>query len=185
MDEIKLSIEINTEHPSYIWAKNQSDSVNAFGHIGTHIDCYSKVPDETHFKLEVVTVRCLDKMPLSNELTSLDISGKAVLLYTGNLEKNGYGTPEYGAKSTILKEEVLDQLLSKHPSFIMIDSYGIGGHGEEHISFDKKCEFHNCFVIENLNVSEKIAESIREVIIEIDKSSGSTGKRCLVTAKYN
>ncbi|MBF9018113.1 MULTISPECIES: cyclase family protein [unclassified Oceanispirochaeta] len=184
MNESKLSIEINSEHPSYIWAKNQSNSVNAFGHIGTHIDCYTKEPDKSHFELEVVTINCSNKMPSSKELKSLDISGKAVLLYTGNLETNGYGTPEYGAECTILKEDVLDQLLSKHPSFIMIDSYGIGAHGEEHISFDKKCEFYNCFVIENLCVSGNIAESIRDVIIEIDKTSDSTGKKCLVTAKY-
>ena len=66
--------------------------------------------------------------------------------------------------------------------FIVIDSYGIGSHGDEHIRFDKRCESNGCFVIENVNLSQSVIGTIKKLQIEFDKSSKSTGKRCKVTA---
>ncbi len=182
MHEIKLSLIIEEGHPAYEWAKNQSDAVGAFGHLGTHIDCYQSTPEKTHYEVDTLIIDCTKEMPSVKEIEALNISGKALILFTGNMEKNGYGTPEYGAMNTHLKSNALDAILLKSPAFIIIDSYGIGAHGEEHIKFDRRCESKDCFVIENVAVSHIFPGSCQKLNISIDTSSGSTGKRCLVTA---
>jgi len=178
----QLSLVIEPGHPAYEWAKKQSDSVSAFGHIGTHIDCYESEPEKADYEVSVAIINWTDKMPSENDLESLDISGKALVLFTGNIEKNGYGTSEYGAMNTVLESKTLDFILSKSPAFIVIDSYGIGAHGEEHIAFDKRCELNDCFVIENVILSEVVISSLQKLKISFDKLSKSTGKRCMVTA---
>jgi len=177
----KLSINISEDHSAYLWAKKQSDSVNALGHIGTHIDCYSNSPSESIFELDAVVIDCLNRMPIISDIENINIEGKAVILYTGVLKKYGYGTEEYGRANTFLSELVLDDILKCRPKFILIDSCGIGNHGEEHIEFDKKCEKENCFVIENILLDDDV-KSITRVRIEVDIDSKSTGKPCNVYA---
>ena len=178
----KLNIEIQEEHPAYEWAKKQSDSVNALGHIGTHIDCYSKVPTESHYELDVELIDCLKEMPSKEVIENIDLKGKAVILYTDTLNKYGYGSKEYGEANTFLTENVLDFILSGKPRFIVIDSCGIGNHGEEHIKFDKKCEKEGCFVIENILINDFIAKSITQLEIKLDINNSSSGKPCEIYA---
>lgn len=177
-----LSLIVEKGHPAYEWAKIQSDAVSAFGHIGTHIDCYDSEPEKTDYEVEAVTINCTENMPSVNDFCSLDISGKALILFTGNIEKNDYGTPKYASMNTSLHSDVLDFILLKSPLFIIIDSYGIGAHGDEHIGFDKRCESKGCFVIENVNLSLAIITSLRKLKISFDKLSASTGKQCQITA---
>jgi len=178
----KLSLEISPEHPAYLWAKNQSDSVNAFGHIGTHIDCYSTSPKASIYELDVVLVDCRYGMPERMDIKSRGLENTALILYTGALNKYGYGTKEYGEEKTFLTETILDSILSLRPKFILIDACGIGHHGDEHIQFDKKCEKNDCFVIENVFMDETIAASTKKVNIIISSKSLSTGKPCQVYA---
>ncbi|NPD45667.1 MULTISPECIES: hypothetical protein [unclassified Lentimicrobium] len=178
----KLSLELSSEHPSYLWAKTQSDSVNALGHIGTHIDCYTASPSESVYELEVELIKCFKHMPEINELEKMDMEGKAFILYTNVLNKFGYGTKEYGEVNTFLSEKVLDFILSLKPRFILIDACGIGNHGNEHIKFDKKCEANGCFVVENIFMNQSIAELITKIKIKIDIKNTSTGKPCQVYA---
>ena len=182
MSEENLTLVIDSGHPSYEWAKRQSDSVGAMGHIGTHIDCYDSEPEQSDYQVEAISINCTAGMPSVDDLGDLTLFGKALVLFTGNLEKNGYGTPEYGAMNTALQSELLDFILAKSPLFIAIDSYGIGAHGDEHIGFDKRCESKGCFVIENINLTEAISNSLQQLKISFDKSSKSTGKRCQVNA---
>ncbi|MCP4115801.1 MAG: hypothetical protein GY737_10415 [Desulfobacteraceae bacterium] len=181
MKKVNLSIEFTEDHPAYQWAKQQSDSVNAMGHIGTHIDCYSKEPTHTDYKVETVVVDCSAGMPSASIFSSLSLNGKALVLYTANLEKNGYGNDQYGKTPTILKDDVLDAILKKNPKFIVIDSYGIGSHGDEHIAFDKRCEKYGCFVIENVNLTGFVADHLTSIELSIDSKLASTGKRCDIT----
>ena len=58
-----ISLSVNEDHPAYLWAKRQADAVNAFGHIGTHIDCYTKVPSQNHYLTDVVVIECNSAMP--------------------------------------------------------------------------------------------------------------------------
>lgn len=182
MNRKNISIEILDDHPAYQWAKRQSDSVNAMGHIGTHIDCYTKMPTETEYTTPVHIIDCTEAMPTLEQVESLEISGKSLILFTGNVEENDYGNPNYGAKSTALNSDVLDSILKRSPIFIVIDSYGIGAHGDEHISFDKRCEDNNCFVIENVRLTKAMLGTLDSLAISFDSSSASTGKRCEVIA---
>lgn len=56
--ECRLDIELDLDHPAYLWAKKQSDSVNALGHIGTHLDCYTSSPEELYYDLECIVFDC-------------------------------------------------------------------------------------------------------------------------------
>ncbi|PSW18108.1 hypothetical protein C9I98_18670 [Photobacterium sanctipauli] len=182
MYEKNISLDISPEHPAYQWAKRQSDSVNALGHIGTHIDCYTKVPAHTDYRTPVQIIDCSKGMPTIEQVKALELKDKSLVLYTGNLEENGYGTPGYGALATYLDSEVLDAILAAKPKFIVIDSYGIGAHGDEHIAFDQRCEHHHCFVIENVCLTRDMLEHLCELAISFDASSATTGKRCDVVA---
>lgn len=180
MKKVSLSIEMTEGHPAYQWAKRQSDSVNAMGHIGTHIDCYTHEPRLTDYHVEAVVVDCSVGMPSASVISSLNLNDKALVLYTSNLEQNGYGNSRYGETSTVLARDVLDTILGKKPQFIVIDSYGIGAHGDEHIAFDKRCEACGCFVVENVKLTRHVAEHLASVELSIDKATASTGKRCHV-----
>ena len=182
MYHINASLVIEEGHPAYEWAKKQSDSVNAFGHIGTHIDCYDKIPAKHDYTVDAVVVDCREGMPTRKKIDHLDIAGKALVLFTGNLDNNGYGTPQYGNMQTSLQLDVLDHLLSMSPAFIVIDSYGIGNHGEEHIRFDRACEARECFVVENVMLSQRFIPDLKQLKISFDHTSASTGKRCCVIA---
>lgn len=180
-----LSIELSEEHPAYQWAKRQSDSVEAFGHIGTHIDCYTKTPVQDSYDVKTVSLDCRTAMPTLDDIANLDLQGKAVVLFSGNLDINEYGTPAYGKMATHLDSVVLGRILEKGAAFIMIDSYGIGAHGEEHISFDKLCEEHDCFVVENIHLTDDIVKRMTNVSLKFDRSAESTGKRCQVIASLS
>ncbi|TAJ14369.1 hypothetical protein DMA11_05465 [Marinilabiliaceae bacterium JC017] len=182
MTKHKLSLEIPEKHPAYTWAKKQSDAVNAIGHIGTHTDCYTALPDHSDYILEAIIMDCSTKMPSAEAIKNTDLKGKALILFTGVLNAHGYGTKEYGAANTFLSEATLDAILQSKPAFILIDACGIGRHGEEHIKFDKKCEANGCFVIENILLTESLAFAITELEIQIDLACSSTGKPCRVHA---
>ncbi|MFA8435067.1 MAG: hypothetical protein ACEPOZ_11170 [Marinifilaceae bacterium] len=182
MKQIGIHIEIDEKHPAYQWAKRQSDSVNAFGHIGTHLDCYSTTPNETEYELEAIALNCLKGMPQLTDIHDLQLTQKALILYTGNLEQNEYGSKAYGETDTFLSEEVLNAILHLEPQFIIIDSYGIGNHGEEHIKFDRICEKTNCFVIENVYLNDAIANTLTKIRIQLSSAPSSTGKPCKIYA---
>jgi len=182
MTRTPISIEINETHPAYQWAKHQSDSVNALGHIGTHIDCYTKVPQQNSYTTETVIIDCSESMPNVNQISALTLTSKSLVLYTANLEKNGYGNKGYGEQNTALDSDVLDAILQQFPAFIVIDSYGIGAHGDEHISFDKRSEDHDCFVIENVALTKAMLTTLTALEIDFDRTAASTGKRCDVIA---
>ncbi len=91
MTPVNLSLTITEEHPAYQWAKKQSDSVSAMGHIGTHIDCYTREPESGKYRVETVVLNCQYGMPDSEMVRFLELEKKALVLYTANLENNGYG----------------------------------------------------------------------------------------------
>ncbi|WP_430735537.1 hypothetical protein [Halodesulfovibrio aestuarii] len=180
MKLVPLHIEITEEHPAYRWAKSQSDSVNAIGHIGTHLDCYTTEPTKDTYEVDVVVFDCTKAMPTAAQFAESDLIGKAVVFYTCVLNSAGYGSDVYGKSKTFLTQKALDALLIRKPAFILIDACGIGNHGEEHQRFDKQCERQNCFVIENVLLSEEIVKSLRRIRIAVDLESPSTGKCCQV-----
>ncbi len=179
---IKINIELSDDHLAMIWAKTQSDAVNAIGHVGTHIDCYTKQPKKKEYKVSAEVIDCRQHMPSKEELAFYSFRNKALVLYTGAMAQCNYGTKEYGEVQTFLDEHVLEAILADAPQFILIDGCGIGQHGEEHIRFDKKCEDHDCFVVENIWLEEPWAKQIRALEIKIELDSESSGKPCEVHA---
>lgn len=174
-----LHIELNKEHPAFQWLETQADKIGARGHIGTHLDCYTCIPQEAEYELPVYCMDCSDGMPDLEACLSLpELKEKILLLYTGNMEQNGYGNDAYFDKDTRLTEKTLNAILGHCPRFIIIDSHGIGLKGKEHTGFDKLCESYGCHVIENVNLTSAIKENILTIRIIIDLENQSTGKPC-------
>ena len=180
---MNLHIKLDSTHPSYQWLEQEADRIGAKGHYGTHIDCYTKTPLKENHHLPAVIIDCTKSMPSidsANQLPSL--KGKALVLYTGNLYLNDYGSRAYfNETDTSISKEVLTMILSKEPCFILIDSYGIGNHGEDHINLDKQCEIADCFVIENICIAPSQLNKINNLHIRCNLEYPSTGKPCEVT----
>lgn len=174
-----LHLILDESSPAIQWANTQADKVGARGHVGTHLDCYSTIPRMAEYTLPALVLDCRKIMPLQKDIHPIDsLENKALLLHTGNLEDNGYGTDSYFNKDTSLTPNTLQAILLKKPTFIIIDSHGIGEKGEKHISFDKLCEANGCHVIENADLT--LLEDTSEILlkVQIDIHHPSTGKPC-------
>ncbi len=181
---MNLHIELDETHPAYEWLNQQADKLGARGHFGTHIDCYTKTPAKSFYEVDVILLDCRNGMPSDEDLRKLpSLENKALLLFTGNMSDNDYGTKAYfGKRNALLTKSSLEVILTKSPSFILIDSFGIGTHGENHQMLDKRCEEVDCFVIENIIVQPQTADSIKRISIDFDLDHPSTGKPCEVYA---
>lgn len=174
-----LHIKLNKEHSAFQWLETQADKIGAKGHIGTHLDCYTCIPQEPEYQVATYCIDCSKEMPSPGVCQSLpDLKHKALVLYTGNMEQNGYGNNTYFEKNTSLTEETLKAILRHEPAFIIIDSHGIGSQGKVHIELDKLCESHGCHVIENANITSATKDKIQKIKILIDIANPSTGKPC-------
>jgi len=178
---MNLHIELDPNHSSYGWLEKQADKIGARGHFGTHIDCYTSTPGQSSYQLPTFIIDCHAHMPTVEEVSYLPVlAGKALILHTGNMYKHDYGQGPYFNTDTVLSTDVLNIILSKQPAFILIDSYGIGSHGKDHISKDMQCEASDCFVIENICITSEMVNQIKLLQIEVDLDYPSTGKPCKV-----
>lgn len=180
---MNLHIELDKSHPAYEWLEKQADKIGARGHFGTHIDCYTSVPSQSEFRLPVYILDCQYGMPTLEEASALpQLLDTALILYTGNMYRNGYGSKAYFDQTeTFLEKETLLHILDKSPQLILIDSYGIGKHGPNHMELDKTCEAAGCYVVENISIAPEEMSKIREVSVRFDLDYPSTGKPCTVT----
>lgn len=180
---MNLHIELDASHPAYAWLEKQADKIGAKGHFGTHIDCYTSVPEQHEFCLPVYILDCRQGMPTLEEAVALpSLRNKALILYTGNLYKNDYGSKAYFDETdTAVEEEPLLRILDKLPQLILIDSYGIGKHGQQHIDLDKTCEASGCYVVENIRIAPEEVSEIQTIRVTFDLDYPSTGKPCTVT----
>jgi kynurenine formamidase len=178
-----LHINLPINHPAYEWVEKQADKVGAKGHVGTHIDCYTSTPQRSEYNLASFILDCSNGMPNAETATQLPpLNNKVLILYTENMATNGYGSKSYFEDiDTSISQETLKIILSKQPLFILIDSYGIGKHGQNHIDLDKTCEQSNCYVIENIELTHNDIKHIQQVHISIDLDYLSTGKPCRVS----
>lgn len=180
---MNLHIELDVNHPANSWLEKQADKIGAKGHFGTHIDCYTSVPEQDNFYLPVYLLDCRQGMPTIEESSALPpLDNKALILYTGNMYQNDYGSKSYFDQTdTSIQKEALLEILNKSPKLILIDSYGIGKHGSHHQELDKICETFGCYVIENIRIAPEEVEHIQTVRIQFDLDYPSTGKPCTVT----
>ena len=180
---MNLHIELAPNHPAYDWVEQQADKIGAKGHVGTHIDCYTSTPTLTEYCLPVFILDCRKGMPSSEDIALLPpLENKALILFTNNMATHAYGSKSYFEEmDTSINEAALAFILEKQPSFILIDSYGIGRHGQNHIDMDKRCEQSNCYVIENIMLTAEDVDKIAEIQLTIDLNYPSTGKPCRVS----
>ena len=47
----QLHIKLDENSPAIRWADAQADKVGARGHVGTHLDCYTKVPEKSEYNI--------------------------------------------------------------------------------------------------------------------------------------
>lgn len=175
----QLHINLSEDSAPIQWANAQADKIGARGHVGTHLDCYTTIPEQSEYEINGVIIDCINSMPQLSCLENIDsLENMALVLHTGNLEENQYGTEEYFNKNTFLQEDVLKFILSKKPLFIIIDSHGIAEKGAKHIAFDKLCETYGCHVIENADLSSVERQTSIRMKISINVNHPSTGKPC-------
>lgn len=121
------------------------------GHLGTHFDVMDK-----EFPLEFTKRKavCFDVTGIK-EVTPQDVDTGLIekdmfaVFYTGQIEREEYGSREYFNGHPQLSHELIELLLEKQVSLIGIDCAGIRS-GREHTQADQKCADRNAFVIENL-----------------------------------
>ena len=156
--------------------------ISAPGHIGTHLDCYTAIPDrESYTRLEAVVLDCLKGMPGAAAFNALpSLKGRVLILHAGNEEENRYGSEAYFKRETFLSEEALEALLAKSPLFIIVDSHGLNQSGVLHKALDVKCKRHGCHVIENASLKALTGKSTVVVSINVDFHNTSTGKPCTI-----
>lgn len=177
MKQLHLILDKNSS--AIQWANSQADKLGARGHVGTHIDCYTTIPNKSEYNLSAIILDCKTSMPNLEKIQFINsLENMALILHTGNLESNEYGTDAYFGKETFLLEETLNSILAKKPLFIIIDSHGIAEKGKKHISFDKICEANGCHVIENVDLSCIQGQTSAQIKILINIDYPSTGKPC-------
>lgn len=182
---MNLHIDLDSGHPSYEWLEKQADKIGAAGHFGTHIDCYTSTPEQDTYDLPVFLFDCRKGMPDAESIASFPpLDNQALVLYTNNMYQNDYGTKAYfDDTDTSISEDTLKLALEKNPRLILIDSYGIGRHGKNHIDLDKMCEQAGCYVIENIRITPGDASRIRAIHVSFELDYPSTGKPCRVIAR--
>ena len=91
MNQLHITLEENS--PAIKWANTQADRIGARGHVGTHLDCYTTVPEKPEYNITAMVLDCQNEMPKEEDIKSLTtLENMALLLHTANLERNEYGT---------------------------------------------------------------------------------------------
>ena len=94
MNQLHITLEENS--PAIKWANTQADRIGARGHVGTHLDCYTTVPEKPEYNITAMVLDCQNEMPKEEDIKSLTtLENMALLLHTANLERNEYGTDMY------------------------------------------------------------------------------------------
>lgn len=177
--------------PKMIADAHENDKKALPGHLGTHFDVMNK-----DFPLEYVERKAivfnLSNVPNDRDIGIEDIllekieSDMFVALYTGFIEKEGYGGKAYFTKHPQLSHQLIEELITKNISIIGIDFAGIR-RGDEHPHNDQYCADRGIFIIENLCNLYKILNGHKYMEFFANtyplNYSDMTGLPCRVVAK--
>lgn len=139
--------------PEMIEAAHGNEQKSFSGHMGTHFDVMNK-----EFPLENLRRKAVvfDVSKVANReinLGDIDVnlieSGMFVALFSGFIEKVGYGNKVYFSEHPQLSNELIDALLGRQISIIGIDFAGVR-RGAEHTPKDQYCADRVVFIVENL-----------------------------------
>ena len=81
MNQLHITLEENS--PAIKWANTQADRIGARGHVGTHLDCYTTVPEKPEYNITAMVLDCQNEMPKEEDIKSLTtLENMALLLHT-------------------------------------------------------------------------------------------------------
>ena len=69
MNQLHITLEENS--PAIKWANTQADRIGARGHVGTHLDCYTTVPEKPEYNITAMVLDCQNEMPKEEDIKSL------------------------------------------------------------------------------------------------------------------
>ena len=151
---IDLTLHLTSDHPARSTMNQRDAALAQSGHFGTHLDRHggSAIP------LEYIKGRGIlaDITGAQGEIAADMVSalpllpGDFVFFRTGELERLGYGTPEYNASGPVFSWESVSVLTTRRVRFVGLDIRGLRK-GDEHNKADLICEAGGVFVIENLD----------------------------------
>ena len=131
------------------------------GHIGTHFDGMKKdFPLEYSVRKAVLfDVSKVWDRDIGTEDVDLSLieEGMAILFRSGFMKEKGYGSDEYRHDHPQLSVSLLDELIIKKVSLILLDFAGVR-RGSEHTPMDQYLADRGTFVVENLVHTEDIPE---------------------------
>lgn len=55
MNQLHITLEENS--PAIKWANTQADRIGARGHVGTHLDCYTTVPEKPEYNITAMVLQ--------------------------------------------------------------------------------------------------------------------------------
>ena len=178
MQQLHLTLDESSTMYQRALARSKT---GARGHIGTHLDCYTEKTGKDHYELYALIMDCTNRKPDIEQFRHLpSLKDKVLVLYTGNMEHNEYASEEYHATRLFIANEVLDEILAHEPTFILLDSHGMGESGKIHTAMDIKCEKHGCHVIENAQLLPIKGMTEARLSIDVDVNTPSSGKPCKI-----
>lgn len=159
------------------------------GHLGTHFDVMDKTFDLSYLQLPCVAFDVSGIEGRNIEASDIDFSqldgAKAVVFYSGFIERHPYGSKEYFTEHPQLSPIFIDRLLAKGIKIIGVDFAGVR-RGQEHPKMDRHCAEHGTFIVENLCNIASLLDGRRAVRFTLNtyplNFKGWTGLPCRVVA---
>lgn len=187
MKYIDLTLQVKKTNRVYKQAETQLKKHIVMGHVGTHFDVYGDI----QVPLDYMQTRGIlfDVSHITDrEITIDDIDldyikpGDFVIIRTGSIERNPYGSGNYFSKSTVFSWELIQELALERIKFIGIDAPDLR-RGKEHADADKLFLSHGTFVVENLtNLGEIQPHEVCKVLTMWHEDPEATGIKCRVVA---
>lgn len=100
--------------------------MECFGYIGIYMDCYMEVFCYKEYVIDVVVVDCWNGLLVDEYFNNLDIEGKVLVLYIGNMVINDYVIKDFFMFDMKFNWDFLVVLFYNYLKFIFIDLYGLG-----------------------------------------------------------
>jgi kynurenine formamidase len=189
----RVLLDLSVKVPRAMWREIfQNEKMTSLGHLGTHFD----VADQ-EFRLANLRRRgrVFDvRGAAGRDVEARDLDAARIekddfiLLYTGFLQQEGYGTPRYFRSHPQLSRELIELLLGKRVSLIGIDAAGIR-RGAEHTPIDRSCAQRGVFIVENLTnldlLLQKAGDAAFEVFTFPIHFEGLSGLPCRVVAELS
>ena len=189
MSLLDLTLEITPK----LAADAQGNEKRALvGHLGTHFDVMNKEFPLEYTERPGVLFDVRNAGERDVEIKDVELArvfaGCFVAFYSGYIERVAYGSKLYYSQHPQLSHTLIDALLDRGVSIIVVDFAGVR-RGSEHTQTDQRCADRGTFVVENLYGLGYLLESIGQgggfaASTYPMRYSGMTGLPCRVVARF-